>query len=236
MTTYFIRLDDACPKRDIEKWNRMENLLDAYQIKPLVAVIPACKDPEFAKYVEDIHFWKERISSWQAKGWTLALHGYNHVYATQYGGINPVNKRSEFAGLPYEKQAEKIHRGYELLKSHGITPEIFVAPSHTFDENTLKALQAETDIRFISDTPASDAYAKNGFTFIPQQAGAVRELPFKIVTFCYHPNIMQEKDFIKLENFIKTHLISNFTFIKTNRRLSLYDKFLMKLYYWRHHA
>lgn len=234
MTTYLIRLDDACPKRNIQLWDRMENLLDTYQIKPLVGIIPNCQDPEMEKYSPDPLFWTQRIPSWQAKGWTLALHGFEHRCNTQEAGINPVHKRSEFAGLPYEEQAYKIKRGYALLKAHGITPEIFIAPSHTFDENTLKALQNETRIRFVSDTPANDVYVKNGFTFIPQQAGAARPLPFKIVTFCYHPNVMREKDFMKLENFIKTHKISAYNLISTTRRLSLYDKFLMKLYYHKH--
>ena len=234
MTTYFIRLDDACPKRDIQKWNQIEALLDKYHIKPLVGVIPDCKDPQMAHYPEDSDFWTRRIQSWQTKGWILAMHSFEHCYSTQEGGINPVNKRSEFAGLSYEEQVRKISRGYALLKQHGLHPQIFFALAHTFDRNTLKALKAETDIRFISDTPANDAYVQDGFTFIPQQAGAVRPLPFKVVTFCYHPNAMKSADFKKLENFIKTHTISDFRLINTTRRLSLYDRLLMKLYYWRH--
>lgn len=178
MTICFIRLDDACPKRDVQKWDQMESLLDKYHIKPLVGVIPNCQDPQMKHYAEDTEFWSHRIPAWQAKGWTLALHGFEHYYFTKEGGINPVNKRSEFAGLPYEEQAYKIRQGYALLKQQGITPQVFFAPAHTFDENTLKALQTETDIRFISDTPANDAYVRRGFTFIPQQAGAVRPLPF----------------------------------------------------------
>lgn len=235
MTICFIRLDDACPKRDVQKWDQMESLLDKYHIKPLVGVIPNCQDPQMKHYAEDTEFWSHRIPAWQAKGWTLALHGFEHCYFTKEGGINPVNKRSEFAGLPYEEQAYKIRQGYALLKQQGITPQVFFAPAHTFDEDTLKALQTETDIRFISDTPANDAYVRRGFTFIPQQAGAVRPLPFKVVTFCYHPNTMKTADFEKLENFIKTHTISDFRLITTKRSLSLYDKLLMQLYYWRHH-
>ncbi len=236
MTTYFIRLDDACPKRDIRKWDQMEILLDKYHIKPLVGVIPNCQDSQMKHYAEDMEFWSQRVPSWQAKGWILALHGFEHCYFTKEGGLNPVNKRSEFAGLPYAEQARKIRHGYALLKQYGINPQIFFAPAHTFDDNTLRALQSETDIRFISDTPTNDVYVRNGFTFIPQQAGAVRSLPFKVVTFCYHPNTMQSADFDKLENFIKTHTISDFLLYTTNRQLSLYDKLLMKLYYWRHHG
>lgn len=236
MTKYFIRLDDACPKRDIEKWNRMEVLLDKYNIKPLVGIIPNCKDPEMEKYSIDNSFWTKLVPAWQNKKWTLAMHGFEHIYVTKEGGINPVNNRSEFAGLPYEEQVKKINQGYTILKQHGIEPKIFFAPAHTFDENTLKALKNKTDIRFISDTPANDCYLKKDFIFIPQQSGMVRKLPFKTVTFCYHPNTMEDIDFVRLEIFIKKHTILNFKLITTNRKLSLYDKLLMKLYYWRHCA
>ena len=40
MSKYIMRLDDAAEKMDIEKWSRMEKLLDKHSIKPLVGVIP----------------------------------------------------------------------------------------------------------------------------------------------------------------------------------------------------
>ena len=89
---YIIRLDDASEKRNVESWTRMENLLDKYSLKPLVGIIPNCEDEEMAEYSVDTDFW-DRVLSWQKKGWTLALHGYNHVYTTECGGINPVNLR-----------------------------------------------------------------------------------------------------------------------------------------------
>lgn len=147
-----------------------------------------------------------------------AMHGYNHVYETECGGLNPVNNRSEFAGVPLERQQEKIKNGYEILKSHGIEPEIFFAPSHTFDENTLQALKSETPIRVISDTIANDTYYDESFYFIPQQSGAVRKLPFKLVTFCYHPNIMDANDFSNLESFLE----------KQNRQFTSYSENLLK--------
>ncbi len=43
MSKYFIRLDDVCPKMNIERWDTMERLLDQYKVKPLVGIIPDCK-------------------------------------------------------------------------------------------------------------------------------------------------------------------------------------------------
>ena len=40
MSQYILRLDDASDYMDVKKWQRMEELLDRYGIKPLVGVIP----------------------------------------------------------------------------------------------------------------------------------------------------------------------------------------------------
>ena len=99
MASYIIRLDDAAEKRDISKWNQIEQMLDAYAVKPLAGVIPCCMDPEMEHYEKDACFW-EKVRSWEKKGWTIAMHGYRHVYDSMDGGLNPVQNKSEFAGHP----------------------------------------------------------------------------------------------------------------------------------------
>lgn len=232
---YIIRLDDACSFYDSEKWQRIEAVLNKFSVKPIVAVIPNCEDPLMLdKYVKDESFW-DKARNWQEKGWTIALHGYNHVYINHNAkGINPVNDYSEFAGVALNEQIEKIRKGLEIFKKQGLTTNIFVAPAHSFDLNTLKALKKESDIRIISDTIASDIYFKYGFYFIPQQCGALRKLPFKVVTGCYHPNSMNNKDFEVLEAFLNAHFnkfvsIDELSFAP--RRFSLYDFFLKMLYF-----
>ncbi len=236
MKKYILRLDDASDYMDIKKWNRMKNLLDHYGIKPIFGIIPDNKDEALTGlYKKDPKFW-EKMQQWVQEGWTPALHGYEHRYVTEDGGMNPVNARSEFAGLCYEEQADKIKKGYEILKNHDIVPEIFFAPSHTFDNNTLKAIKEKTPIRVISDTVANDVYKKGDFWFIPQQSGVVRKLPFKLVTFCYHPNTMEEKDFELLEGFLQTNKNLFVTYHETllrNRKSSLYDRVLKWLYFAR---
>lgn len=235
MPKYIMRLDDACEMRDVEKWDRMEELLDRYGVKPLVGVIPHCEDPAMKGYPIDDCFWK-RAEYWQKKNWTIAMHGYNHVYVTKSGGINPVNARSEFAGLPVEEQREKIRKGIGIMREHEINPKVFFAPSHTFDENTLVALKEESDIRIISDTIATAPYDKYGFTFVPQQSGKVRKLPFRVVTFCYHPNIMQDCDFERLEVFLKKYK-SEFIFFPmsaVHRKLNIMDRLMNGIYMRRH--
>lgn len=228
---YLIRLDDASEHMELDNWMRMKKLLDKYGVKPIYGIIPNNQDPELLQYEKVADFW-ELMRSWQAEGWIPAMHGYNHVFETEDGGINPVNKKSEFAGVPFERQKEKIREGFTKLMTEGIKPDIFFAPAHTFDPNTLKAIYQETPIRIISDTIANDIYYKTPFYFIPQQCGRVRRLPFKTVTFCYHPNLMMDKDFIKLEHFLRIrHQKFGVNLIRKRRKENLNDILLGKIYF-----
>ncbi len=234
MSQYLLRLDDASDFMDVEKWKRMEDLLDQYKIKPLVGVIPDNQDPSLIDaYEQDVAFW-DKTARWKEKGWELALHGCYHKYTTEGGGINPVNRRSEFADVPLNEQKRIIRHGVDILKSHDIEPRVFFAPSHTFDENTLVALREESDIRVISDTIANDVYFEDGFYFIPQQSGRVRKLPFRVCTFCYHPNMMKDEDFDDLNAFLKSmnEKFRAFSEIKmTKRETTLIDMLLQKIYF-----
>ena len=225
---YLLRLDDASEHWNRPNWLRMHDLLDRYNVKPLVALIPDNEDPKLLQYPEDPDYW-ETIHAWLLEGWVPGLHGFNHVLDSKNGGLNPVNQRSEFAGKPIEVQKQKIRDGMAVMERNGIKPDIFVAPAHTFDANTLEALRAESGICVISDTVARDIYFRDGFWFIPQQSGQVRKMGFPIVTFCYHPNTMKDEQFKKLELFLKA--IWN-QFISTNevglkkRNLSVLDHIL----------
>jgi len=231
---YLIRLDDASEYMDVSNWLLIEAILDKYEIKPIVGIIPKNEDKEFVSiYSWNPLFW-DLARNWQNKGWTIALHGYEHVYCTSDGGLNPINMRSEFAGVPLEKQREKIQNGIRILKNNGLEPKVFFAPSHTFDVNTLEALRLESDIRVICDTIANDVYVLDEFYFIPQQSGRVRRLPFTVTTFCYHPNSMSQEDFQLLERFVKKYREKFVSFDDIHfkeRKLNFYDKFLRSLYF-----
>ena len=186
----------------------MEDILDKYGKKPLVGIIPANADPQMKIEPEDAGFWS-KVHSWEKKGWSVALHGYDHVCISDGGmdGLNPFWKRSEFAGLTLDQQREKIRKGYAALKDRGFEPKYFFAPSHTFDENTLEALRQETDIRMISDTIGRYPYRRGDFVFIPQILGHCTAIPFRgIYTFCLHPNTMTEtSSFEGVERFLDAH-------------------------------
>ncbi|MCH5259485.1 MAG: DUF2334 domain-containing protein [Lachnospiraceae bacterium] len=233
---YLLRLDDASEHWNRENWQRMHDMLTAYGIRPIVAIIPHNEDEKLLQYPID-RAYRDTIRAWIDEGWTPALHGYSHKYITKSGGINPVNHYSEFAGVSLNIQREKISRGVEEFKEVvGKEPEVFVAPAHTFDENTLEALRLESNIRVISDTIASDVYYRDDFYFIPQQSGRVRNLWMRLITFCYHPNVETDCSFKEMERFIEKYA-SRFVPFESlelkKREKGFYDNALSYLYFAR---
>lgn len=233
MAKYVIRLDDACPWYDKERWRRCESILHKYNIRPLVGVIPAYEGEMKLQHEEDKDFWNI-VKTWQRKGWAIALHGYNHRYRTRSGGINPINKRSEYAGVPLEDQIGMIKGGMKVFEENGIKADSFFAPAHTYDDNTVQAVMNATDIRNISDSIAFDVYCENGMVFVPLVPG--RQLPgAKVITMCYHPTLMDdEKQWAAFESFIQGHLesiVDYQTVCKTDRKLSLLEKVIRKMYF-----
>jgi len=201
---YLARLDDACPQMDISKWDRLENMFDRHNIRPIVAVIPENKDPGLMINEFDPCFW-EKAKRWQKKGWIIALHGYQHAYETKNSGMLKLNAYSEFAGIPLERQKDKISKGIRIFKEHDIFPNIWVAPAHSFDKNTLLALKSRTDIKIISDGLSENPFQWKGFTWLPVQGWEFVTHKRGIWTTCFHPNSMTENDFLHVEEFLKHH-------------------------------
>lgn len=204
---YLIRIDDACPTMDAKKWQRIENILDTYGVRPMVGIIPANEDTKQRIDVADTEFWA-KVKTWEKKGWAIALHGYDHCFISNAGmqGLNPLWERSEFAGVPLLEQKEKIRKGVDVFRENGIEPKYFFAPAHTYDENTLQALREESNIHIISDTIATKPYRKGDFIFIPQLGGHCAEMKLPGVwTFCLHPSVMTEENFVATERFLKAH-------------------------------
>jgi len=199
---YIIRIDDACPTKNHKNWNRLEMILNSYNIKPIVAVVPNNKDKKLMVDSIDSRFWKD-VKRWQNKNWEIALHGFEHKYSTKHKSIVPINEYSEFAGVSLEEQKYKIREGIKIFKKHNISCRAWIAPAHSFDENTIKALQSESDINIISDGIAWSPYYKYNMYWIPQQLWKPRKMPFGTWTICYHPDEMKDRDFEILENFLE---------------------------------
>ncbi len=206
-----IRMDDITPGMDWKKFQRFKDLLDANDIKPLIGVVPDNRDKKLCIDEEKPDFW-EYIKGLQQEGWVIAMHGYNHLYTTREGGLFPIGSKSEFAGLSLARQNEMISKGKEILKSRGIHTDIFMAPSHSFDKNTLRALKSN-GFYIITDGFGTEPYREKGMTFYPISVRRVRSLKDKrdgIVTFVYHANTMDEKDFASLKKLLATDKVVSY--------------------------
>jgi len=199
---YLFRLDDACPWMDRARWGRVESLLDRHGVKPIVAIVPQCQDPELRLDTEDPDFWN-KARSWQSKGWTMGLHGYDHCLTGVGGGLVPLNRRTEFAGFPEAVQRQKIRLGWEGLRQQGLNPEVWVGPAHTFDRTTLRCLAEETTIRTVSDGLSSYPFLRYGMRWIPQQLWKPRKAPAGVWTICLHPNEMDDSEIEAVEAFLR---------------------------------
>lgn len=189
---YLVRLDDACPTMNASAWGALEEAFDRLSVRPIVGVIPDNLDSSMNCSQHAHDFW-DQVRRWQNKGWGIALHGLHHRYheiSPNDRPLIPLHSKSEFVGLALESQKDILRRSYSIFRERGITPALFMAPSHSFDTNTLEALAAETDIRILTDGQALFPYMDQGFLWIPQQLWRFRRMPFGVWTVCLHPNKM----------------------------------------------
>jgi predicted deacetylase len=206
-----IRIDDVTPDMDWSKFLRFKELCDKYQVKPLVGVVPRNRDKSLQIDNKRPDFWAF-IRKLDSDDWVIAQHGAYHVYTTKKMGCFPLNRLSEFAGLPYKKQYERISYGKCKLEKHGIYTDIFVAPAHSYDITTLNVLE---DLGFakISDGFGNMPYKAHNMTFYPisyRQKSVVKKKN-GYTTLVVHTNTLSDKDFARYERLFeknKENLIS----------------------------
>ena len=233
---FIIRFDDLCSTANWEMWQRIFDLLDEYNIKPILAVIPDNQDTKMMCCEEKTDFWN-CVREYQSKNWMIALHGYNHKYTNHKSGIMGISANSEFAGYPYDVQKEKIFKGLEIFKRESVKAEAFIAPSHSFDNVTLRVLK-DCGITLISDGHVCKPYSYKGISWLPCQLWEHFNAPKPgVFTVCFHPNFWKEQDFLKfkanIENYhkdiIDPHDVETYEKISFCMLLeSLYKSFMFK--------
>ena len=200
-----IRLDDITPDMDWEKFRRLEMMLDKNQIAPLLGIVPDNQDDNLKRNPAMANF-DMQIKKWEAKDWVFAMHGWKHIYTTKKGGMFPLNNFSEFAGVSKEKQREMIYDGKEKLKKMGVVTDIFMAPAHSFDKNTLVSLKEE-GFQYITDGFGSMPYEWKELTFLPIAFQKNKDIEKKegYTTLVFHTNTMNEQDFLNFEKVLQKH-------------------------------
>lgn len=216
-----VRLDDITPDMDWEKFRRLERLLDENKIAPLIGIVPDNQDPNLMRNSAMPDF-DGQIRKWEAKDWVLAMHGWKHIYTTKKGGLFPLNNFSEFAGVPRNRQREMIFDGKEKLQRMGVTTDIFMAPAHSFDQNTLSLLK-EAGFKYITDGFGSLPYEWKGLTFLPIAFQRSKDIEKSegYTTLVFHTNTMKEQEFVDFEKILKEHkndFISYKEYLKVSTR------------------
>lgn len=197
-----VRMDDVTPDMNWERFYAFKALLDQYGIRPLIGVVPDNRDENLHCCEENPDFWTY-IKELQTQGWVVAMHGFQHIYTTPKGGMFPLNHFSEFAGIPYEKQCEMLCCGKKLLEQKGIDTELFMAPAHSYDRNTLKALTAN-GFTCMTDGFGRAPYRYKGLTFYPIPFMLERSLRKQkgCTTMVVHTNTMNDRDLIRYERLL----------------------------------
>ncbi|BDC49336.1 hypothetical protein F183_A16520 [Bryobacterales bacterium F-183] len=201
---YLVRFDDLCPTMNWDVWNRVERAMLSRDVRPLLAVVPDNQDPHLTVQPARADFW-EQVRMWQRRGWTIALHGYQHRYVNQNSGIIGRNAYSEFAGLSEREQEQKIEAGLRIFAREGVRADAWVAPAHSFDHTTLTVL-ARHGITNISDGYALRPYADGeGRVWTPQQIGRFIDMPGGVWTVCMHFNSWTDADIVSFETSLQRY-------------------------------
>lgn len=200
-----IRMDDITPDMDWEKFLAFKEILDKQGIKPLIGVVPDNRDENLHRAKAAGDFW-EYVRDLQENGWSVALHGWQHIYTTKKGGLFPLNRFSEFAGLSFEKQKAMLEKGTEVLKQNGINTDLFMAPAHSYDRNTLKALK-ELGYRKVTDGFGKRPYTWQGMIFYPISFMMSRSLKKKrgYTTLVVHVNEISDEGMERYRKLFAEH-------------------------------
>lgn len=198
---YYLRLDDACPTWDRDRWMRVLELVLNRGWRPLIAVVPQNADPDLKRAPPDPSFF-DTLRALAALGCPLGLHGFEHRLRPRVKGLVPRNAYGEWAGEELAVQRERMRRAWAATVEQGWRPEWWVAPAHNMDLATIQALTQETPIRQVSDGWSLRPYRRYGVLWLPQQLGAPRHLPFGFWTVALHPNIMDRMDLKRLASWL----------------------------------
>lgn len=137
--TVVFRFDDPSALSSLDIENKVIESFREHNASVTFGIIPyKCKNTRDPLPQELIPLGKEKADIFRnaAKEGIvdLALHGYSHQMSAK-------NSWTEFSGVAYEEQIERLSKGKKYLeKIIGMPIQTFIPPYNTYDLNTLKAL------------------------------------------------------------------------------------------------
>ena len=223
---FIIRIDDISPTMNLENFDRIKDFLVSKNIRPIIGVVPDNQDENLKFSSKNEDFWP-MIRNLKQIGWSIAQHGCHHKYSTEESGILKINNFSEFAGLSFKEQLKKIITGKNILIEQKIWEPIFMAPAHSFDDNTLKALK-EADFKYVTDGYGLYPWSDRGLTFIPQLFSGFSNFGFGVYTVCIHLNELSGKEVDNVINQIdgREHKIIDLpSALNLSRKQNIFEEF-----------
>ncbi len=187
-------MDDITPDMNWDNFSFFRDLFDKLGITPLLGIVPKNSDKNLQIEPEREDFY-EIMKGLKQEGYVLAMHGYQHLYTTKKGGCFPLNHFSEFAGVPYEQQKRMLADGKRILSENGIETDIFMAPAHSYDNNTLRALK-EVGFTKLTDGFGTTPYLWKEMVFYPisfRLAGSLKKQK-GYTTLVIHANTINDSD------------------------------------------
>lgn len=206
--SYLFRMDDITPRMD---WNRFWALMQLFRrhaVKPLLGIVPDNRDPNLNRSLPHPHFWETMRQLRESDAIDVAQHGYQHILvhrpkASLLGPSVGIRKEvSEFAGDTYIDQSFRIAEGRRILERYGLASPYWMAPNHSYDANTLRALR-DNGFTAVSDGVALFPYSAHGLVFVPQTSWQPRWMPLGVHTICLHTNTITPAHIKQLRVFLR---------------------------------
>ena len=201
MSKYLMRFDDINANMDWERFFILKKILEKYNIKSVLGVVPKCEDLSLKMYPSNSNYY-DYLKKFKLYGDCIAQHGYKHKYDSNLRGNYGSANKSEFAGHSFDTQFEKLNKGKLILKNHSLWEPVFMAPGHSFDSNTLKALK-KLNFKIVLDGFSLFPFKKSQLTFAPQISSKPlpKFLP-GLSQLCVHINTISDKELKHLICFV----------------------------------
>ena len=233
MAKYLIRFDDINSRIDWDRFFKIKRKLEAYNIKSILGVVPYCLDENLYSH-KPLQNYFGYLRECKLYGDFIAQHGYTHIYDSISKSLFGSSNKSEFAGHSLEVQFDKLLKGKSILQKEFLWEPIFMAPGHSFDNKTLKALK-KLDFEIVLDGFSLFPYKENKLKFIPQIASMPlpRFIPC-VSQLCIHINTISDNEFKRLMIFVEDNhndfiTISDLDNSYLKQNYSIIDKLLTTL-------
>ena len=222
MAKYLMRFDDINSRIDWIRFFKIKKKLEKFQIKSILGVVPNCLDENlFASKPLDKYY--DYLRECKSYGDKIAQHGFTHIYDSKKRGFFGRSKCSEFAGHKIQEQIRRLKKGKLILQDEKLWEPIFMAPSHSFDMNTLLALK-KVGFETVLDGISLRSYRKYNLNFVPQIVSKPLPSFFPgLSQLCIHINTISDKELDILIDFIEKNNNKFITIDEINTNDNLFN-------------